>query len=122
MKDSSNYEITALRNTGAGGKSLVEGKRYKIPTDVSSEDAKALVRMGKAEIYVDPEVLAARKKAGEEAEKANKAKADELQTALDEANNRIAELETSVADEKKRADDAEAKVVELEKVSKPNKK
>lgn len=115
MKNSKNYQIEGLRNTSASGTSVEKGEIYDVPKDISDDDAKALVKMKKAEIYINPKELAARKAAGEEAEKANQAKAEDLQKLLDSANNRLVEVETKIEAETKRADEAEAKVVELEK-------
>lgn len=115
MKNFKNYQIEGLRNTSASGTSVQKGKIYDVPKDISDDDAKALIKINKAKIYVDPKEAAKRKAAGEKAEKANQAKAEDLQEDLDEARNYIAELEASVETEKKRVDDAEAQVTKLEK-------
>lgn len=115
MKNLKNYQIEGLRNTSASGTSVQKGKIYDIPKDISDDDAKALIKINKAKIYVDPEEAAKRKAAGEKVEKENQAKAEDLQKDLDVARNYIAELETSVETEKKRADDAEAQTAKLEK-------
>lgn len=115
MKNLKNYQIKGLRNTSASGTSVEKGEIYDVPKDISDDDAKALIKIKKAEIYVDPKELAARKAAGEKVEKANQAKAEDLQKLLDAANNRLVEVETEIEAETKRADDAEAKVAELEK-------
>jgi hypothetical protein len=43
-----------LRNTSASGKSFSEGQILSVPAEISEQDARVLVRMGKAAI-VPPE-------------------------------------------------------------------
>lgn len=40
--------IKTTRNCNASGKSLAAGQVYKVPADVSADDAKVLISMGKA--------------------------------------------------------------------------
>ncbi len=47
-------KIKMLRNTSASGQSLAEGKILSVPAEISEQDARFLVRMGKAAI-VPPE-------------------------------------------------------------------
>ncbi len=52
--------IKPLVGCGASGDSLVAGKTYKVPADVSARDAGILIRMGKAEeVEVKPKAKAA---------------------------------------------------------------
>lgn len=46
--------IKVLRGCGASGKSLAAGTVYAVPGEVSDEDARILVRMGKAEACARP--------------------------------------------------------------------
>ncbi|PKM30225.1 MAG: hypothetical protein CVV07_07355 [Gammaproteobacteria bacterium HGW-Gammaproteobacteria-11] len=41
-------KIKAIRNTTASGKDIVTGETYEAPQDLSLDDAKLLVRIGKA--------------------------------------------------------------------------
>ena len=79
--------IKALSNTKSSAGPLKRGAEYKVPSDVSLEDARVLVRLGKAEIVEkakpsqtpeEAEAAAAEKKKKAEAAAAEKKKkADE---------------------------------------------
>lgn len=47
--------IRILRGCGASGRSLVAGRVYAVPADVSRADADLLIRLGKAEKAAAPD-------------------------------------------------------------------
>lgn len=48
-------QIKVTRGCGASGKSLVAGKVYTVPEQVSEADARLLIVLGKAVAFVKPE-------------------------------------------------------------------